>query len=291
MRHKKDEFDADDGAGIISSVMKIVDGTKEFHERSRIFSLLPILGIVAAVGALVLYAYPKNNSEANNEFVPIVRADVSPVREAPEDEGGMAIPHKDSTVFETLRSADRSKSGRKIENLLPPPEQPIDRTTVFKNVDAEPPVMAQGTATAGPAVAVDLPVKTAEAQKPVETKAPLPSSPPSPLPETQVVQAAKKVAATEPAAGAALPVKKAIGNFYVQVGSVKTRADAQKGWAAYQAKYPQLKGMTLRVQEANLGAKGTFYRLQGGPVPEAEARKACAAIVQKSPGGCLAVKN
>jgi hypothetical protein len=47
----------------------------------------------------------------------------------------------------------------------------------------------------------------------------------------------------------------------------------------------------LRIQEADLGAKGTYYRAQGGPLSEDKAQAICKAITAKKPGGCLVVRN
>ena len=64
-----------------------------------------------------------------------------------------------------------------------------------------------------------------------------------------------------------------------------------KAAAAYkdlQKKYPALANMEYRVETADLGAKGIFYRIQAGPVAKADADKACAAIKSAS-GTCLIV--
>lgn len=78
------------------------------------------------------------------------------------------------------------------------------------------------------------------------------------------------------------------GAFYVQLGSVTSPDGAEKAWDKYAAEFG-LQGSSHRVQEANLGARGTFYRIQAGPFEETQAYDLCKSIKAKKPGGCLVV--
>ena len=82
-----------------------------------------------------------------------------------------------------------------------------------------------------------------------------------------------------------------MGNSYIQLGSVRSRDGAQESWKKFQAKFPQLEKLTLRIQEADLGAKGMYYRVQGGPVAEIQAKAICRAVQEKQPGGCLVISH
>ncbi len=104
---------------------------------------------------------------------------------------------------------------------------------------------------------------------------------------------AARVAAIAPAAGAAGIAGQVInsGNYFVQLASVTTENDAKVGWAKFQNTYnAQLSGVSYRVQEANLGAKGTFFRIQAGPMSKDDADRICNEIKAQKPGGCLVVK-
>ncbi len=130
---------------------------------------------------------------------------------------------------------------------------------------------------------------------------------------------AEALAKTEPAAGVAAPVAKTVekvasakknaqksekstssktssvgkvapGPYYVQLASLPVRGNATKEWAVLQAKYSELKPLSMRVQEASLPA-GTFYRIQAGPMAKADADRICSAIKVRKPGGCLVIKR
>lgn len=79
------------------------------------------------------------------------------------------------------------------------------------------------------------------------------------------------------------------GSYYIQIASVPTRGGASREWTVLKAKYTDLKPLDMRVQEADLGAKGTFYRIQAGPMSKADASRICNAIKARKPGGCLVV--
>src|SRR5690606_2405005 len=101
----------------------------------------------------------------------------------------------------------------------------------------------------------------------------------------------KAAAKAEPAAGAATAAPAAIesGTHFVQLASIQDSSKAASEYKKMQAKYGALAGMGYRLQEAQIAGKGTFYRIQAGPVSKAAAEKACAAIKTQNPGGCLVV--
>jgi len=104
-------------------------------------------------------------------------------------------------------------------------------------------------------------------------------------------KAAAKAAKTEPAAGASSAAKAVTpGGYYIQVGSVRAESGASSEWKKIEAKYSSLSGLKYRTQEANLGAKGTFYRIQAGPMSKDSATSICNSIKAKTPGACLVTK-
>ncbi len=91
----------------------------------------------------------------------------------------------------------------------------------------------------------------------------------------------------EPAAGAASAAKApASGSYYVQLASVDAESKASVEWKNLQKKFSSLAGQQFRVQRADL-AKGTFYRIQAGPMDKATASTVCNSIKAQKPGGCL----
>lgn len=80
--------------------------------------------------------------------------------------------------------------------------------------------------------------------------------------------------------------------FVIQLASVKSPADAEREWQKLQRNFPDvLANMKLRIDEATVRDKGTFYRIRTGPFTErAEAQSACAAIAAAK-GDCLVVRR
>lgn len=98
----------------------------------------------------------------------------------------------------------------------------------------------------------------------------------------------------EPAAGLATASRSAntieSGTYFVQLASITDAARAGSEWAKMQEKYNVLSASKFRVQEANL-SKGTFYRIQAGPMSKSSAERICDELKRmKKPGGCLVVK-
>lgn len=103
--------------------------------------------------------------------------------------------------------------------------------------------------------------------------------------------ASEKVAAIEPAAGMAAGVAIEEGTHYIQLGSVKSAGGAAGEWAKIQDKYSaQLGNLNYRVERADLGERGVFYRIQAGPISGESATELCDQIKAISPGACLVTK-
>lgn len=297
----RDEFDPE---GFQSAFGKIADAMEQ--GRSGIRQRGPMIGVMTvAVALFVLFAvfwstYPRGDDAQNGDGpVPIIRADATPYKAAPDDPGGMEIPYRDSTIFETIREADNQNGDSKVESLLPPPEEPLAREQMFAGLKTET-LEDDGAPKSAAAPALDAGPMPATSEIASEHKGEiLPEqkkleSTPAPVkqPATPAVEEEKAVK-TEPAAGDA--TAKAVpnsssGTHYIQLGSVKDRSGAEAEWKKLQKEFPlQLGSLTLRVQSVDLGAKGTFYRIQGGSVAQAQAKDICSAIAAKRPGGCIVV--
>lgn len=307
---RRDEFDDDDT--FLDSILK---QNRHGHPGSlrRVLAVtagLATLGILAAV----LWSTMSGDSSESADAVPIIRADAGTYKAAPEEPGGMAVPNKDSTIFESLKGPQADDQA-KLENLFEDAEKPVRKDEVFTAENATPPAEPPEAAKDVVSKMPKMPTVTyesaegSEATPPVnlrpaanpannivveeETAAVKPSAsvpsapaiavaPVKSTPSEEIASAAPKAAAIQPAAG---------GNFYVQLAAVKSEADARKQWPTYQAKYNQLSDLSLRVQQADLGAKGIYYRIQGGPLNESDARKVCSSINSQKSGSCVVAKK
>ena len=131
-------------------------------------------------------------------------------------------------------------------------------------------VMAQAQQAVQAAAVPDQPAETAAAADPAPDQAPV-----------KLGKTAKKVkvaAVTPPdpavAATAAAPAHKVGGGYIIQVRSTKTQTEALAYFADLQQRFGDLLGAAQPdIQEADLGAKGKWYRLRIGPPGSGTAAK------------------
>ncbi|QQG37004.1 MAG: SPOR domain-containing protein [Micavibrio aeruginosavorus] len=304
-----DEFDEPNAAKAIGSIMNALDLRAQFEARKPVFATGIVVALLAVLGSVIWYSYPRESAQREVMNTPIVRADAGDYRTVPSEPGGMAIPYRESTVFNTMRSAEGAGAGE-VENLLPQPERPVSRDELFAGLKVEeqvaPGVSAEDNAEAvaaaddnvtKEAAATEAPVTEAAAATTPEVAAVAakPVAPPAPVTTTADNKAAVEASKTEPAAGVQKiddkPSSAFAGGFYVQLGSVRAREGAGGEWKKLQKSFAALAPLSLRVEEANLGEKGMFYRIQGGPVTEAEAKAICQSVIAQKPGGCLVVRK
>lgn len=311
--------------------------------RSPLFATAALLITGAAFAGIIIASYP--DSDAPDGSIPVITADASPLREAPSEPGGMDVANEDSTIFDSIRSAELQETAP-IENLLAA-EQPVNTQTAFADGEvaaavepaagdlqpapqAEKVVADAGEAAPPPSEMADATATTKDVEEAGEPKVPgvvvaetrsIPMksektppamAPAATTPETldyvrSVLEkkdaeagtktasadaAAERVAATEPASGAATSAGAAIspGSSFVQLASISSESAAPKEWAKLQKSHPSLSGLEYRVQRADLGAKGVFFRIQAGPMSKDSAKSVCDSVKAQKPGGCIVVQ-
>jgi cell division septation protein DedD len=203
--------------------------------------------------------------------VPEIHPDTAPVKEPPKDPGGMVVPGQDSVLL------NRDAKG-KPEELLPPPEAVKQRPA-----PPRPPQSAATTAAAPPPAVNASPSPSAVAQPPA-------AAPTSLAPQVAVTPPAP-VAAPAPAAPKPAPAPAATGSYRLQLGALKSEEAAKTEWLKLQRQNADVLGkLSLSVSRVDLGAKGTYYRIQAGPVAdEGRAAQDCAALKSRNVG-CILVK-
>ncbi len=272
---------------------------KSAHTRLILTIALALLAI-AALGVAARHILFGEAPKEIQAGVPVIHADERPVKTRPQDRGGMDVPNQDKLVYEKMGAGEAEPQS---ERLLPPPEQP-----------QTPPPQQPRTPSIKPAFPVPPLKETPAAARPGLTEmAPMPP-PPAAAPQPQVtsVKPAQQMAATAPAAGAptaapppaaakpasaAAPAPAAAakpmasGAWLVQLGALKTDAEAKNEWGRVKGAHKDLLGeFSSDIMRVDLGAKGIFWRLRAGPMDEAQARTLCAALAKQSQG-CLVVKK
>ena len=86
--------------------------------------LLPMLVAAVALlsfGAIIYYAYNRGLTTGTEVAAPLITPE-GPAKVKPADPGGLEVPHRDKLVYGAL---DKSADDSRVEQLLPPPEDPM----------------------------------------------------------------------------------------------------------------------------------------------------------------------
>jgi hypothetical protein len=186
--------------------------------------------------------------------VPLIRADDKPVKVKPDQPGGMPVPDQNVSVY------DPKPGAAPVEKLLPPPEQPMPRPTAK---EAASPTPSAAASPAHPAPATQ--------QQAAATAAP--KAPPKP--------AAKETPAATPAKS--VPA----GPVRIQLASLRTPEAAKEEWGRLKREHPELLGrLTAVAVKADLGDKGTWYRVQTQVFDDAATAERLCADLKKQNVGC-----
>mgnify|MGYP001218852958 CR=1 FL=1 len=275
------------------------------------------LGVILALGiGYAVLSGDDNGGTSGN--VPLIRADNTPYKVAPEEVGGMPVPNQNSTIFETLKGDGAEKP--RIENLLAEDEQPMTKADIApvekpsEKVEDEKVAMIDPqsdtakpepmpSAPEGSDIANTEPSATDASEQPVTAtdETPMVVKADAPKPEeikkeepkvetAKLVEPEEEPKPTEPKKEEPKKeVATASGSASIQFAAVKSDEEARKLWSSLQSKNPELQGKTLRVQKADLGAKGVFYRVQVAGLSADTASSICGS--GKSRGGsCMVVK-
>ncbi len=181
-------------------------------------------------------------------------------------EGATPVIQADNGPVRTAPENQGSQTpytGLKIYEQPAPPDDEIDDS----GASAAPPV-------------------TRPAAKPAKTAKATP--PPAAAP---VVKKAPPVAAKATPAQSSAATASGSGAYVLQVGAYKSQAEANSAWATYQKKHPIVGGYSHDVQVADLGAKGTWYRLRIGSFNSKDAADSFCAKLKADGGGCFPAKR
>jgi cell division protein FtsN len=168
-------------------------------------------------------------------------------------------------------------------------------------VKAAPPVAAQpveakpvAAKPAAPAKSIESLIKAAPSSPPPAMKQavipPSPAATPAPVggPATGAPRALGAPVKPAPVAAAA---PSAGGSYVLQIGAYKSQADADTAWKTYKAKHAALlSGFSSDVKQADLGEKGTWYRLRIAGLADKDGAVALCDRLKADGGTCLLAK-
>jgi cell division septation protein DedD len=291
-----------------SDEVRVFDGSEEEEdiEGSRLPLLIVLaLLVLAMFGGVVWLAYTQGVARGRGE-TPVLTAAGGPERVAPQQAGGNNVPYQGFKIYEQPAPPDDSADAA-------PAAAPAQVAAAPKPTAATPPA-----AKIAPAPAATLPsTKTTPAPAPAKSVAaliqqansvPEPVKPAPPAAKANSAPPAMKPAMTSPgtATGAPRPLVASAakappapapvaaakpvstGGFVLQIGAYKSQADAEGAWKTYKAKHAALlSGYSDDVQQADLGEKGTWYRLRIGGLSDKEVATALCDRLKADGGACI----
>jgi cell division septation protein DedD len=243
------------------------------EERSRLPLLIVIaLVVLAAFAGVVWLAYNQGvaRGRAGNEVV--IAAPEGPVRTAPDDAGN-STPYTGLKVYsqplppdqeaESSSLAQSAASGMALEIVRQAePESPPAETPVRLNPETLP-------NTAPPPAAAPAAPKPAAPKPAVQTAIAAPATP----------APAKPAPAATAAAG---------GGILLQIGAYPSEDLANGAWAAFKARHTDVAGaLSPDIQKADLGTKGTWYRLRAGPFADRTTANAACVKLKAAGATCF----
>jgi cell division protein FtsN len=288
--------------------VRVFDGSEEEEdvEGSRLPLLIVLALLVLAMFAgFVWLAYSEGVVRGRSE-IPVVTAEAGPARVAPANPGGAAAPYKGFKIYEqpappdedTAQDVSPRTPAEAKASPAPAPAAAAPKQTAAATPAPKPAPVAKTQAP--PAKPVTPPAKMAEA-----TPAPKPTpvaKPPIPAPKAATAAPAqpsaplalataapKQLAANAPPAPAPVAQAPAASGAYVlQIGAYKSQAEADAAWNTYKAKHAALlAGYSPNVAQADLGDKGTWYRLRIAGFSSKDVASALCDRLKADGGGCF----
>ncbi len=291
--------------------IRVFDGSEDEEdvEGSRLPLLIVLALLVLAMFAGVVWlAYTQGVARGRTE-TPVLTAQNGPLRVAPQNSGGTSEPYKGFKIYEQPAPPD-GRSGRtttpaQTRRRLPRRPRLLRRPSLRQ---ARAAACAKTPRTAAGACA-QIVAAPAASRKPGARPPNRHRSPPKPRRRCQTGRAKPAAgpgsacrpppprrASLAPATGA--PKRRrpppppapaaATGGAVLQIGAYKSQAEADAAWKTYKAKHAALlASATNNVQQADLGDKGTWYRLRLTGFPSKDVASAMCDRLKADGGGCF----
>jgi len=240
---------------------------------------IAVVGVAAiGFGGLVGYGYWAFSDGQGRIAVPLVTAG-QPYLEKPARPGGLEVQHPNLSIWNVGKGP--ASALQQPESFVPPPEKPLPRPA-----PAPPPAAASPTAPEAVAAAPS-PAQAPAAAAQADAR---PPSGPFPVPPPPAPQPVRPVAVVPGAAPSSPARPGAATGFKVQLGSVRSEADARKLWEGVRRKHAAEVGtLTAQFSRVDFPERGTFYRVHAGTLPSRDAARDMCARLQQAGTVCIVV--
>ena len=264
-----------------------------------------LIGLAIAGSAGVYMLRSHSSGQDGTIAAPTILADVNPYKVRPANPGGLQVANKDKLVYNRLAS-NPGTAGASIETLLPEPVVP----TAPVDSDGRMPSILNPVEAAAPnrtdKIVKELRVSSPAAIKPLQkptaptavhvARSPAVNTGQQSIPSAKVAKSQQNAHSEAVASSATLPetsVKagenrtaknqklvtavQVAGPYTIQLAALRDEASVRTLWKDLQKRYPaQLGALSMRIERADLGQKGIYYRLRAtGLSTDKAARNVC----------------
>jgi len=306
-----------------SDEIRVFDDDQDTDEEGSRLPLLIVIALLVlfAFGGVVWLAYSQGVQRGRADAPRMIVAAQGPVKEAAPNTG-------DNHALKIYQQPAPVDEDADTDTVPPrPTANSAPMTAAPATAPASPPVSVAANPSPSAMTAAPKPrlpkivakIKTPKAAAPAPmadkpgvsksvtppTAKPETPKPVSTSPQTQVAQSAvatapprSLVSAPKPAATAAAPKPVAEapkpvstgGAYLLQIGAYKSQAEADAAWKSYAAKHAIVSSYSEDVRKADLGDKGTWYRLRIGSFASKDAASAFCDKLKADGGSCFLAK-
>ncbi len=278
----------------------ILAADEETQERGSKRRLVGVLALVALSAIGVTAVSIMGGDEDNPSIAPT--ADVSDIHETVDvAEGGTPAlaPSSPQSVGAPAAPEDIELRPGLVTNPLPPAGEPVGTASADTSVSAANEGEAATAALEAPALEVPVtetpvtaptvePAATVELPQPAPARTAARIEPIVETAETSTPPNALVDTAELPASAAQAPSVARPGQYLIQLLSVRSEPDARRAWTQLQSRHGAIIGTApLDLETADLGARGTYYRVRFGAFDERSAANAACKALKNKGQDCL----
>jgi cell division protein FtsN len=253
-------------------------GDDDYVEEGSRLPLLIVIALVvlASFAGVVWLAYTQGVQRGREDTPRIVAA------AAPKVQNEQKNPYTGLQIYQPAkRESDNGQSAPQTTPAVSP-RKPATAAPVKKTAGTAMPVAPPAISTPKPAIAAPQTITAL-----IEAQQKNAQAAPAQKPAAAPAKPAPAQTATAPSALA----ERGGGGFVLQIGSYPSEAEASTSWESYKSAHPAVAGYAPDIQKADLGRKGTWYRLRVGPFATLGEASAACAKVKAQGGSCFPAKR
>ena len=230
------------------------------------------IGVLLIFGGVVWNTY-RQGVRTETGTLPSIIADAQPFKTQPVDPGGKPVPHTDKKFYDAMDASERA------------PE--IELASAGRSPAPDPSGLAGGPPLdLRPASPLEIQPREVPELSPPRVAEPPAQSEPQKI-ATVTTRPAEPL---EPLSSQARFTFVENGPYLVQVAALRSEEAAETAWRRVTSSAPELyHGANKRIQRADLGSEGVFYRLRAGAFANRPDAVAFCDAIKESGANCIVV--